>query len=48
MELAGTVKGEDLVGLFGEECFGFGEEMEMGVAVEDLFKVGNEVGFVLD
>lgn len=48
MELAGEVKGEDLVGLFEEEGFGFGEETELGVAIEDLFKVGDELGLVLD
>lgn len=48
VELAGEVEGEDLVGLFGEEGFGFGKKMELGVAFEDLFKMGDELGLVLD
>lgn len=48
VELAGEVEGEDLVGLFEEEGFGLGEEMEMGVAFEDLLKMGVKLGLVLD
>lgn len=48
VELAGEVEGEDLVRLFEEEGFGLGEEMEMGVAFEDLLKMGDKLGLVLD
>ncbi|KAA8540337.1 hypothetical protein F0562_024744 [Nyssa sinensis] len=47
VELAGIVEAEDVFGLLGEEIFGFGEEFE-GVALDDVFEVGEAAGFVLD
>ena len=47
-EFAGVVKEEDLFALFGEEFFGFREESEGGIAVEDGFEVGDFVGVGCD
>ncbi|KAA8550281.1 hypothetical protein F0562_001965 [Nyssa sinensis] len=47
VELPGVVEAEDVFGLLGEEIFGFGEEFE-GVALDDVFEVGEAAGFVLD
>ena len=44
VELAGVVEAEDAVGLLGEVGLGFGEEAEVGVASDDAFEVGEEVG----
>lgn len=46
MELAGVVEAEDVVGLLGEVVFGFGEESEGGVAVDDGLQVGEAAGLV--
>lgn len=43
MEFSGVVEAEDLLGLFGEIFFGFREESEVGVSMEDAFKLGNEI-----
>lgn len=48
VEFAGVVEAEDLLGLFGEVFFRFGEESVMGVSEEDGFQVGKEVWFGLD
>ncbi|KAA8527847.1 hypothetical protein F0562_035284 [Nyssa sinensis] len=48
VELAGVVEAEDAFGLLGEEIFGFGEEFEEGVALDNVFDVGEAAGFVLD
>lgn len=48
VELGGVVEAEDLVGLFGEEVPGSGEEAEVRVAVEDVLEVGEEVWLGLD
>lgn len=48
VELAGVVEAEDAVGLLGDVFFGFGEESEVGVASDDAFQVGDEVGLGLD
>lgn len=47
VELAGVVEAEDAVGLLGEIVLGLGEEPEMGVASDDAFEVGEEVGLGL-
>lgn len=48
MELPGIVKRQDLMRLFGEVVFGFGEESKMVISKEDVFKVGNAVGLGLN
>lgn len=48
VELAGVVEAKDMVGLLGEEFFGSGEEPEVGIAFYNVFKVGDEVGFMLN
>ncbi|KAA8515759.1 hypothetical protein F0562_018630 [Nyssa sinensis] len=47
VELVGVVEAEDVFGLLREEIFGFGEEFE-GVALDNMFEVGEAAGFVLD
>lgn len=48
VELAGVVEAEDAVGLLGEEVSGFCEEPEVGIALDDVLEVGDEVGLGLD
>lgn len=44
VEFASVVEGENLFGLFREEFFGFREESEGGVAVEEGLELGDFVG----
>lgn len=43
MEFSGGVEPEDLFGLFGEVLLGFGEEPEVGVSEEYVFKLADEI-----
>lgn len=48
MKFSGLGEKEDLLTLFGKEFLGFCQESEVGIAVEDVFEVRNEVWLSLD
>lgn len=48
VKFSSLVEEEDLLGLFGKIFFGFCQESEVGIAVEDVFEVGDEVWFGLN
>lgn len=48
VKFSSIVKAKDMMGLFGQEFFGFSEESEMGIAYEDVFEVGDDVWLSLD
>lgn len=48
VEFSGLVEKEDVLGLFGEEFFGFCEESKAGVALDNVFEFGDPGVFVLD